>query len=80
MISEERILIFYDCGTLLYITKDMIAAILGIITRDSDIIDAFKQAPGRLVNGMIVLKPAERVSWKGLEEKMRASEQFLHSL
>jgi diguanylate cyclase (GGDEF)-like protein len=60
--------------------KDMIAAILGIITKDSDIIDAFKQAPGRLVNGMIVLKPAERVSWKGFDEKMRASEQFLHSL
>jgi hypothetical protein len=60
--------------------EDMIAAILALINGDKDVIEAFKESPARLINGIIVLKPAERMSWEDVDEKMRASEQFLHSL
>ncbi|MBD3426776.1 MAG: diguanylate cyclase [Candidatus Omnitrophica bacterium] len=60
--------------------KDMIAAIIGMITGDTDTMDAFRQAPGRLINGLIVLRPSRPISWEELDEKMRSSEQFLHSL
>ncbi len=60
--------------------EDMIAAFLALINGDKDVIETFKEKPARLINGIIVLKPAERISWEDVDEKMRASEQFVHSL
>lgn len=60
--------------------KDMIAAMLGIITRDDKMMELFKDDPKALIEGMIVIKPAERVAWDEVKEKVDAERQFVYSL
>lgn len=62
------------------ILKDMIAAMLQLITSDKDLASAFRANPEDLVKGLLVIKPAERISWDEVDERAQASRQFMHSL
>ena len=60
--------------------KDIIASLLVLITGDSGISEMFMDDPEDLVKGLIVLRPAERISWQEVGKKVEATRRFLKSL
>ena len=60
--------------------KDMIAALLVVITGDEDILKVFNEDPENLIKGLIVVKPAERIAWEEVGAKVELARQFLRSL
>ncbi|MBD3380118.1 MAG: diguanylate cyclase [Candidatus Omnitrophica bacterium] len=60
--------------------KDLIAAMIGIITSDNGAMQSFREDPSRLIEGLLILKPARKINWEAAEEKIEAERQFVYSL
>ncbi len=60
--------------------RDMITAMLGVISEDPSVVKKFEQNPENLINGVITLRPAERIVYDDLTQKLTATRRFLKSL